>query len=309
MRRKQGYFRLCARAFTLVELLVVIGIIAVLVGILLPVINKSRQNSLTLKCQTQLRQFYHGLSMYAVDHKGRLPWGQYKIADDSGGANWITWQTCINTYFNPRLPNTHFFNGTREMSIGANGAPNLFLCPSVDSTFARSSYACNIVAMPDKDYEEAATDASKQPLLQPALLSKIFPHNILVFDTSVAVNSDGTYVTGYDVDQQYFIHPNDTLARFFRGDDPYSGNKYRGNGVKILMDPNQNRDWFDDGSGSPKRPYQGNLRYRHNGDRFANLLFGDGHVESLLPDQIIRYKFKLRWPAGMPVSDGNDDDD
>src|SRR5438045_8696897 len=69
------------RGFTLVEVLVVIGIIAVLIGILLPVINKSRQASITLKCQTQLRQMYHGISMYAVDNKGRLPWGQYRISD------------------------------------------------------------------------------------------------------------------------------------------------------------------------------------------------------------------------------------
>jgi len=37
-------------------------------------------------------------------------------------------------------------------------------------------------------------------------------------------------------------------------------------------------------------------------------LFGDGHVEALRSDKIIRYMFKVRWPAGMPVSDGNDDD-
>ena len=43
----------------------------------------------------------------------------------------------------------------------------------------------------------------------------------------------------------------------------------------------------------------------------ANFVFADGHIESLRPDQVIRYMFKLRWPPGMPVSTGSweDNDD
>src|SRR5689334_6058578 len=134
--------------FTLVELLVVIGIIAVLIGILLPVINKSRQNSLTLKCQTQLRELYHGLSMYAVDNKGRLPWGQYR-ADDSLGRNWITWQSIVNQYYNPKAALTLRRSSPEQTVLGDNQNQNLFLCPGVGGIGpSRSSYACNIVAMP-----------------------------------------------------------------------------------------------------------------------------------------------------------------
>src|SRR5437762_1753877 len=66
------------RAFTLVELLVVIGIITILVGILLPVLGKVRQQSMSTKCALNLSQLAHGWYMYAEATKGiscpgRLP--------------------------------------------------------------------------------------------------------------------------------------------------------------------------------------------------------------------------------------------
>lgn len=298
-----------SKAFTLVELLVVIGIISVLIGILLPVISKSRQASVTLKCQTQLRQLYHGLSMYAVENRGRLPWGQYHI-DEGGTPNWITWQTIVNQYFNAKAPNTLYDSTStaREMTIGRSPVGNLFLCPAAPQQGARSSYACNMVAMPDKDYEEGYTDTSKQPVLQPAQMSKLYQHNILLFDTGAVLNSAAMYVTGYDVDEQYFTDPGDTRARFFTADDPYNSDRHRGAAMAIITDKDQNRDWIDNGAYSVKYPYQGNIRYRHTNDKVANFVFADGHVETFRPDQVIRYMLKLRWPPGMPISTGSWED-
>ncbi|HEX2970955.1 MAG TPA: prepilin-type N-terminal cleavage/methylation domain-containing protein, partial [Tepidisphaeraceae bacterium] len=62
-----------SRGFTLVELLVVIGIIAILIGILLPALRLAKDKANALKCQTNMRQMIQAMIYFANEHHDRMP--------------------------------------------------------------------------------------------------------------------------------------------------------------------------------------------------------------------------------------------
>lgn len=69
-----GYHQFLARrAFTLIEVLVVVAIIALLIAILLPSLNRARGQAKTVACTAQIRQLMSAAMMYTRDAKGRLP--------------------------------------------------------------------------------------------------------------------------------------------------------------------------------------------------------------------------------------------
>src|ERR1700759_5477456 len=62
-------------AFTLVELLVVIGVIAVLMGMLLPALNRAREAARRANCLSNLRQVHLAFSYYAAANHDQVPLG------------------------------------------------------------------------------------------------------------------------------------------------------------------------------------------------------------------------------------------
>lgn len=67
------------RAFTLVELLVVIGIIALLISILIPSLSRAKDHAVRVQCMSNQRQLMTAVNMYASENKNYLPpanWGE-----------------------------------------------------------------------------------------------------------------------------------------------------------------------------------------------------------------------------------------
>ena len=109
----------CRAAFTLVELLVVIGIFALLLAILAPALEKARRQARAAACQVNLRQWGTALSAFAEDNEGLFPHVDY-VSSDGEGALWILTGRCL-----AEMTNDHLQPPRQYHPIGTKG----MLCP------------------------------------------------------------------------------------------------------------------------------------------------------------------------------------
>ena len=128
-----------AAAFTLVELLVVIGIIAILISILLPSLNAARMQAQSVMCASNLRQMGIAMQMYADDVSGTkgfypramIPWDMTKpeaapFAPAAGGLFWFerNFIWAIRPYLRKKDVNFASFADQQDLAFNY-----IFRCP------------------------------------------------------------------------------------------------------------------------------------------------------------------------------------
>jgi prepilin-type N-terminal cleavage/methylation domain-containing protein/prepilin-type processing-associated H-X9-DG protein len=128
------------KGFTLVELLVVIGIIALLISILLPALGKAREAANAIKCSSNLHAIGQGVAIYITENKGAIP-----------ASNWYYGLSLANGIQTPTTPTQGYVHWSALIFAGgkhlgnvpdiatvdpvylSNAGWGMFQCPSLDN--------------------------------------------------------------------------------------------------------------------------------------------------------------------------------
>jgi prepilin-type N-terminal cleavage/methylation domain-containing protein/prepilin-type processing-associated H-X9-DG protein len=286
-KSSSGPFRIGRGAFTLVELLVVIGILSVLISMLLPALGRARAQANTVKCLANLRSIGQAIQIYTNNHKGSYPYGYWdgvgpdgnKIPQPSAGAS--DWAMLLMSSALGKGGGTY---GTQD-GTDKLATQDMFTCPAANMSRTstnptasalirdrRLHYSSHPRLMPDLDDRPRAG----MPLLQPGKFGKVKRSSeiILIFDGSQIFQmfNGNSFAVGYDVDN----------AGLYR-DDTHQGRTFN----FLLTSPPKPLLRLDDAVYTPNKDHQfagpnlfaADIRWRHGRNDLGNFLFADCHAE------------------------------